>query len=446
MNLIKQPLGFCLLLIVFLQNSLVVSVSAQTVSKTSRDKSSAVEERIKRVENNLLPPVRIKGDPQGRMNIAERMKHYKVLGVSIAVINDGKIEWARGYGVREVGTNQPVTPETLFQAASISKPIAAAGALQMVEDEKVILDEDVNNKLISWKVPENEFTKTEKVTLRRLLSHGAGLVMTDVSGKPFPRLMNETVFKKLKMKNSTFEAPLPEKLRPQAAAAHNEKGEKLAGGWLVQPEAAAAGLWSTPTDLARFAIELQTAYRGKSEKILSPETVKQMMTRQIGKWGLGVQLDGEGKAARFSHAGSNEGYRCIMLAYLETGQGAVVMTNSDNAVPLVQEILRSIALEYGWTDYLPPEKEVVAVDPQKFAPYVGEYDSRGRGKWTVFIENGKLIFQPGSTFRFELLPESETKFFVRERPDEVVFVKDAEGRVTEMILYLNGQENRLKKL
>jgi CubicO group peptidase (beta-lactamase class C family) len=267
MNVIKQALGFCLLLIVFLQNSFVVSISAQTISKAKHSESNTLEERIKRVENNLLPPVRIKGDPAGKMNIAERMKHYKVPGVSIAVINNGRMEWAKGYGERAAGTNLPVTPETLFQAGSISKPVAALGALKMVQDGKLSLDEDVNRKLVSWKIPENEFTKEQKVTLRRLLTHSAGtsvwgfpgysadtkslpavpqildgsapantkavrvteapgtrwsysgggftvmqLLMTDVSGKPLPQLMSDTVLKKLGMKNSTYQQPLPQNL------------------------------------------------------------------------------------------------------------------------------------------------------------------------------------------------------------------------------------------
>ncbi|HZN12164.1 MAG TPA: serine hydrolase domain-containing protein, partial [Blastocatellia bacterium] len=128
--------------------------------------------RASRVENGLLPAVLIKGRP-GEMKLADRMRHYKVPGVSVAVIDGGRVEWARGYGLLEAGGAAPVTPETRFQAASISKPVAAMGALALVEQGKLDLDEDVNRKLVSWKVPENELTKEKKVTLRGLLSHGA---------------------------------------------------------------------------------------------------------------------------------------------------------------------------------------------------------------------------------------------------------------------------------
>ncbi len=504
MKFLKLPLKFCLLLIFVMQQGSIVSPVAQSASSDKKSDWNQIQERIKCVENNLLPPVRIKGEPTGRMNIAERMKHYNVPGVSVAVINNGKIEWAKGYGVREAGTNLPVTAETLFQAGSISKPVAAMGALRMVQDGKLDLDEDVNKKLASWKMPENEFTNEQKVTLRRLLSHSAGtsiwgfggypadtkvlpdvpqildgsapantkpvrvietpgtrwsysgggftvmqLLMTDVSGKPFPQLMNDTVLKKLGMKNSTYQQPLPQNLYRQAAVGHKEgTGEKIPFRWFVHPEMAAAGLWTTPSDVARFAIELQQAYAGKSKKVLSPEMVKQMLTKQMGGWGLGITLGGEaGRAFRFSHGGANRGFRNSMVAYTESGQGAVVMTNSTDGAPLGEEILRGIALEYGWDDYLAKEKIIVRLDPQTFAAYPGEYDFAGRAKYTVSIEDGKLKLQGArSANKYDLLAESETQFFLRERPGEIVFVKDAAGRVTEMIITTNGQEIRLKKL
>lgn len=503
MKIMKLLPKFCLLLIFAMQQTSVVSLFAQSTSSDKNSDSNQIQERINRVENNLLPPVQTNGNPNDKMNIAERMKHYNVPGVSIAVINNGKIEWAKGYGVREAGTNLPVTTETLFQAGSISKPMAAMGVLKMVQDGKLVLDEDVNKKLASWKMPENEFTKTEKATLRRLLSHSAGtgvwgfggypadtkilpevpqildgtapantqpvrvvetpgkrmsysgggftvmqLLMTDVSGKSFPQLMDETVFKKLGMKNSTYLQTLPPNFVEQVAVAHGPKGEKPPFRWFVHPEMAAASLWTTASDVARFAIELQQAYAGKSKKVLSSETVKQMLTKQTGGFGLGITLSGEpGKAFRFSHGGANKGYRNNMVAYTETGQGAVVMTNSNNGDAISEEILRAIASEYGWADYLSKEKTIVTLDPEKFAAYPGEYEFPGQGKYIVSVEDGKLKLQGArSPSKFELLAESETQFFLRQRPGEIVFVKDADGRVTEMIIYTNGQEIRLKKL
>lgn len=497
MKALKSLIGFSLLFIFAFEPFVGFAVFAKPISPHSSQNQTEVQERIRRVENGLLYPQQIKGDTSAKMNLAERMKHYKVPGVSIAVINNGKIEWAKGYGVRESGTNFPVTPETLFQAASISKPIAAMAALRLVENGKIDLDENVNKKLTSWKIPENEFTKEEKVTLRRLLSHNAGLsvsgfpgynsaanpmptvlqildgsppantkpvrvirtpgtqwsysgggftvvqqLLIDVTGKSFPGLMRETVLKKLGMKNSTYEQPLPKALYYKVAKAHDEKGEKIAGDWHVYPEMAAAGLWTTPSDIARFAIELQQARAGKSKRVLSPGMVRQTLTKQSGNWGLGITVTGEGKAARFSHGGSNEGYRNTMIAYYEMGQGAVVMTNSESGDGLLQEVVSSIAKEYGWTDYLAPEKTSVKLNPQIFEQYTGKYEEG----ISVIIEEGKLKLQYDGERKAELFAESETKFFVRERPLEIIFVKDASGRVTGMIFRFPGQDIPLKKL
>ena len=329
--------------------------------------------------------------------LAERMRHYKVPSVSIAVIHTFAIDWARGYGMR-------TTPETLFQAASISKPVTAMAALHLVEHGRFGLEEDVNAKLIAWRVPENEFTRQKKVTVGELLSHSAGLnvhgfggyaagepvptlvqvldgrkpansppirvdtvpgavsrysgggyvvlqqLMIDAAGKPFPDLMRMIALDRIGMRHSTFEQPLPKRLWSSAAVAYRADGQPIAGRWHTYPEMAAAGLWTTPSDLALFAIELQKSYAGKSNRVLSAAMTKQMLTQRIARSGLGIGVEGEGAHFRFSHAGGNEGYRCFLIAYA-SGDGAVIMTNSDAGGELIPEILRAIAAEYNWPDY-----------------------------------------------------------------------------------------------
>ena len=293
--------------------------------------AASLAQRIERVENGLLPAAVLKGETPARMKLTVRMQFYKTPAVSIAVINDGRIEWARAYGVLEAGGKEEATPETLFQAASISKPLSALAALHLVEQGKLDLDADVNKRLISWKVPENEFTKDQKVTVRRLLTHSAGLtvsgflgypsdealpslrqilegekpansaairvdvvpgtkfryagggyvvlqqLMVDVTARSFPELMQKTVLEKLGMSHSTFQQPLsPE--HAAAAAGHLPDGKEIKGKWFVYPELAPAGLWTTPTDLARFVIELQQSRLGKSNKVLSTSMTNQMLT------------------------------------------------------------------------------------------------------------------------------------------------------------------------
>jgi CubicO group peptidase (beta-lactamase class C family) len=454
--------------------------------------------RIARVEQGLLPAVVIK-DQAAAMTIADRMKTYKVPGVSVAVINNGKIDWAKGYGVTEAGAAR-VTSETMFQAASISKPVAAMGALVLVEQGKLNLDDEVNANLKSWKVPDNEFTKERKVTLRRLASHSAGLtvhgfrgyaadepvpttvqvldgqkpansapvradilpgsrwrysgggitvmqlLMMDVTGKPFPALMRELVLDRIGMKNSTYEQPLPPARVAQASSGHRTTDELVKGKWHTYPEMAAAGLWTTPSDLAKFAIELQKAKAGNSKKVLSQAMANLMLTKQYERWGFGIGLDGEGKTANFSHGGSNEGFRCQLFAYVETGQGAVVMTNGDQGSPLAFEILRGIAREYGWPDYKPVERVPAKVNPEIFQAYVGEYDARG--KITVTNENGKLfaVVAPMGGQKVELHPLSENEFFMTMENIRVVFNKDEQGLVNGITLHFAGGSFNGKKI
>ncbi len=463
-------------------------------------KPPSVAERIKRVENGLLPPVLIKGQPVTAMNLADRMQFYKTPGLSVAVINNGRIEWARGYGIREKGGSEDVTPETLFQAASISKPVAAMAALRLVQQGRLNLDEDVNQKLVSWKVPGNEFTNEKKVTLRGLLSHSAGMtvhgfagyasdaatptllqvldgekpanskpiradlqpgtkyryagggytvlqrLLLDVTGKPFPVLMQETVLKKIGMKHSTYLQPLPQERWSQAAVGHRSDGEKVKGNWHTYPEMAAAGLWTTPTDLARFAIEIQKSLAGKSNRVLSPEMTKQMLSPQVGGWGLGFGLTGDGPSARFSHGGANEGYRCSLVAFRNSGRGALVMTNSDRGSSLVEEVLRSIAKEYDWVDYLPKEKVLAQVDPKIYGSYAGQYELATNFIVTITAEDGRLMGQATGQPKLELFPESETRFFATAVSVELTFVKDASGQVTHLILRQGGQDRTAKKI
>jgi CubicO group peptidase (beta-lactamase class C family) len=459
---------------------------------------AGVAERIQRVESGLLPAVMIKGETTA-MKLAERMAHYKVPGLSVAVINDGKIEWARGYGVVEKDGGKPVTTETLFLAGSISKPVAALAALRLVEQGKLDLDEDVNRKLKTWKVPENEFTKEKKVTLRGLLSHSAGLTVhgfpgyavdapmptliqilngekpantaairadiapgsryrysgggytvmqqlcMDVTGKSFPELTRELVLVPAGMLQSTYENPLPKPLEASAATAHGRNSDKVQGRWHIYPEMAAAGLWTTPSDLARYAIEVQHSLAGQS-KILSREMARQMVTVQKGSHGLGPALENADKeSARFSHGGVDEGFEAFLTAYCQGGQGAVVMMNSNQAMPLGHELIRSIAREYNWPDYLQPERVLAKVDPAVYQKYAGLYELDDGFKITMTVEEGRLWAQGQGQSRFELLPESETNYF---SSNGIVqrFELGEGGAVTTLVIEQGGQTRRAKKV
>jgi CubicO group peptidase (beta-lactamase class C family) len=453
-----------------------------------------VAARVRRVENGLLPPNVIKGQPLPHMKLADRMKNWNgVPGVSLAVINDYKIEWARGYGVLGEGSTEAVTPETLFQAGSISKPVTAMAVLRLVQQGKLNLDEDVNKKLVSWKVPENEFTRKEKVTVRRLLSHTAGLnptssgdypvgsevptllevlngrkpantepvrvvsvpgsrtlysgsnyfvlqqLLIDVTGKPFPRLMEELVLRPLGMKNSTFEQPLPPSLQSRAAAG-KQGATPVEGRWYVKPEMAAAGLWTTPSDLARFAIEIQKSRRGKSNRVLSREMTDLMLTAQPPTvpgegvvpgevMGLGLELKSEGGLLRFSHGGYTTGYRCQMTAF-EDGKGVVVMTNGSSQA-LLREIIWGVAEEYNWpAGNLPKERILAHLAPGLLEQYAGQYENpptRRPAVSSVTVKDNQLYLDG-----MPLRPESESSFF-GETEATYIFIRDDKGQVSELV-------------
>ena len=373
------------------------------ISSASACDAAGADPRIARTETGLKPAIIFKGRPAPHHSIEQQLQHFKVPGVSVAVVEDCKIAWARGYGKRN--DREFVTPQTLFLAGSVSKPVAAVAALRMVERGQLQLDTNVNDTLRSWKLPENAFTRKRPVTLRLLLSHGAGttvpgfggyprgtaiptirqildgqppansdpvrvdklpgenwrysgggytiaqLLMSDAARTPFPKLMYDLVLNPLGMSSSTYDQKLPRTWAARAAHGRRSDGSPVPGGWHVYPEMAAAGLWTTPADLSRFLIGVIHAWRGDAGGILHNSTAMLMLTRQMGSWGLGPQLDGEGKAFRFSHAGVDEGFLTQVVAFPDTCQGAAIMAHSDWADPLMQELLRSIAEQYRWPAY-----------------------------------------------------------------------------------------------
>jgi len=409
----------------------VLLALASAVLGCSADRGTAgpdaTEAAVARITAGLEPGTVVKGRAPVSFRLAERMEHYHVPGVSIAVVDSGRIVWARGFGVKEVGTADSVTAATLFQAASISKPVAATAMLRLVEDGRLDLDAPVNRYLTSWKVPDNAFTAREPVTLRRIVSHNAGLtvhgfpgyaageplptvpqildgappantpavrvdtlpgaisrysgggvtveqlVMTDVTGEAFPELMKRLVLDPAGMTRSTYEQPLPAQRRGEEAAGYRSDGTPIEGRWHTYPEMAAAGLWTTPTDLLKWAMAITAARDGAPDALLSQETATEMLTPQKDDYGLGPGLGGTGAGFHFGHGGANEGFRCQLIYFPERGQGAAVMTNGDGGGGLAQEILLAVAAEYGWPDYGPREIEAIALDSTALDLFVGEY-------------------------------------------------------------------------
>ena len=473
----------------------LLTMSAAAATLTAQN----VDERVRRVENGLLPPVVIKGQPIQTLKLEDRMRELKIPGVSVAVFENGRIVWTRGWGMADVGEGRRVDADTRFQAASISKPVAAAAALALVSLGQLSLDDDINKHLTSWKLPANEFTHKEKVTLGHLLSHTGGvtvsgfrgyaadesvptlvqvlngvkpansapvrvdipvgsrwryagggysivqLAIEDITKKPFADALRELVLEPLGMSRSTFVQPLPASLRDKAATGYRASGDPIAGRWHTYPEQAAAGLWTTPGDLARFAIAIQQTAAGTApQPIMSRVIAGQMLKARMDDYGLGVGVTGVGPAAQFGHGGSKEGYRCQLVAFKDRATGVAVMTNSDRGGAILQEIIRAVAREYGWPGMAPIERTLGTSDPAVYKDFAGRYEIPSRSPaivMTIEADGGKLYRGTGPS-RSELLPESAAIFFTTDSDMRIEFVRNASGKVTEARVWQGGLERK----
>ncbi|MEM1222675.1 MAG: serine hydrolase domain-containing protein [Verrucomicrobiota bacterium] len=326
--------------------------------------------------------------------LESKMQRYRVPSISFAVIRDGSIEWAKGYGVLQKGSDEPVDTETMFSVGSVSKVGASVICLRMVQEGSLDLDVDVNEYLDSWQLPDNEFTTAESVSLRRITSHTAGLtvhgfadyepdealptttqiltgakpakndpvevdipvgsryrysgggttilqlIVEDITGAPFYQAATEQLFAPLGMHRSSYENPLPASFE-NVAKAHNRWGRPVAlpRGYEAMPEAAASGLWTTPTDLATMMVALMQAYHADDSNFLSPQLVQEQMTPvPPSEFGIGPKISKEGNYTAFSHSGANDSYRALIVGYLENQSGFIILTNGTRGKGLIDQL------------------------------------------------------------------------------------------------------------
>jgi CubicO group peptidase (beta-lactamase class C family) len=391
---------------------------------------------------------------------------FGVPGMSWALIDDGGIAHAGALGVQVASGSRPVTNTMRFQACSISKPVAALAMLRLVDRGLLDLDADINDTLTSWRLPRNSEWQPV-VTLRQLVSHSAGLttsgfpgykrsaklpsaveiltgvhpantfgvrvdtipgaqfrysgggtlamqqLLEDATHTPFPTLLQELVLDPLGMTDSDYTQPPPESVHDLLASGHDEFGTPVEGGWHVYPEMATAGLWTTPTDLCRFALAVQTAYAGGRGALLSQPLAREMLTPQVKSSdriggltavGLGPFIAEDGAVSRFGHSGGNEGFRCHLLAYRERGIGAAVMTNSDAGGWLLQHAYAAIAEAYAWPGGLGDVVEPNLPDAAMLAACAGTYRLRDGFELTIAPAGHGLQVafagQPPITFAF----------------------------------------------
>ncbi len=442
---------------------------------------ATAEARQAAVATGLERAIQVAGREPERWTIQQRMEVYGVPAVSVAVVHDGRLDWARAWGWADVASKREATPSTLFQAASMSKSVAALGALTMVEDGLLSLDGDVNDALVAWKVPENAFTAARPVTLRALLSHTAGttvhgfpgyaagepvpttvqvlegagntaaivvdtvpgavyrysgggytiaqLLMAERAGRPFAELMRERVLDPLGMEESTYRQPLPAAMREQAATGYRQVGQPVKGLYHTYPEMAAAGLWTTPSDYARYVMGVQAAYAERPGSLVSRDVAVTMLTPVLGDYGLGLGIAGAADSLRFAHGGANEGFRSQFVGYAGSGEGVVVMTNSDTGSPLAQEVILAVARVYGWPGLAPRVVTAVPVDPATLAHYAGTYTVGGT-RLDVTVEGDRLMLAEDGGTPLELVPTGEDAFVYVGGGIALTFERDAAGAVT----------------
>lgn len=452
------------------------------LTTTQAPTPQAIEAEIHAVETSLLPVVTVAGDPHPTRSLTEEMRRRHIPAVSIAVIQNGTLRWAHAWGTLNPEGGAPATSDSLFQAASISKSLASMAALHLVQQGTLSLDTPVQTELKNWTLPQNSFSAQQPVTLRELLSHTAGTnvhgfpgyattdsvptlqqvldgvkpanteairvtstpgqafsysgggftivqqMMIDATGLPFPQIMQSLVLGPVGMRHSTYQQPLPPARLAEVALPADEQGKPIAGGPHTYPEMAAAGLWTTPSDLALWIIEMQRSLKGQANHVLSPEMTRVMLTPVKGDYGLGVGVARQNGQPSFAHSGGNAGYRTFYIGY-ENGAGAVIMTSSDSGGPLYPDILRSISHVYNWATWKSTPRTAITLAPSALTAYTGKFMAQTLGRIEIVLDSGRLQASLSYYGSSPLFPSAPNTFFATDTEAELHFDSPDSGKL-----------------
>lgn len=486
-----NALSFILTTLLFFQTSTCSKLFAQSEIPISKE----LEDKIKRVENSLVPWVKNQDDI--KYAIEDRMARYNINGLSIVVIKNYKIEWAKGYGWANADKRQPVTPRTIFQTGSISKSLNGVGVLKLVQDKKLDLNVDINNYLVSWKFPYDSLSNNKKITTANLLSHTAGLsvhgfygykkgdkipsiynilngekpanseavrsiyepgkiaeysgggitisqlIVTDITKKKYEDYMWSEVLKPMGMTQSSFSQFPTESKKGLLASGYLLDGkERVEGNYNIYPEQAAAGLWSNPTDLGKYVIETQLSLIGKSNKVLSQEITKLRLTPYIdSESAMGVFIIQKGKEKYFTHSGGTTGFIADYIGSFENGNGIVVMTNSGNS-GIAKEIFNSVSIVYDWKDfYSPAIKKTISLPDTVMQKYIGEYIWYGKPVSIVKEQNELWLNAP---VKSKLYFTTDHDFYINEKEMDYKFTADSNGLINGFVDTNNTKVEKIK--
>ena len=386
------------------------------------------------LRTGLAERIRIEGQEVDFQSLAQRQALYNVPGVSVAYMKNGQLAWTLEHGVKDVASGLVVDEDTVFQAGSISKPAFATVLMKYRQDNPLDLDADVNNLLTSWQLPEHEWTGQEVVSLRRLLSHTAGttvhgfpgyaagepvptlqqvldgvepantsavvvdlrpgtqmrysgggttlaqLTLQDIANESLPTMAQRLLFKPLGMSRSGFEQPISPKLSNNMASPYNDDGSPVEGGAHTYATLAAAGMWSTPSDMLKMASGVRSAYLGLETDWITKATAQEILTNntpsnKAPNVGIGffINMDEDGEIVGFGHGGADKGFMSQLYIELDTGNGYAIMTNGDNGSQLISELEVRLkeALDVGYSQA--EVKPLVPISQTQLSKYIGIY-------------------------------------------------------------------------
>jgi CubicO group peptidase (beta-lactamase class C family) len=449
--------------LIFFSFLLLGQVALAQVTKISKVENNLTETRDLIFEDSVIP----------KYNIVDRMKFYKIPSVSVAVINNGKIEWIKTYGYADIDTKRLANATTLYQVASITKSVNALGIMKLVQEGKLSLTTDIRNYLKTWTFPDNEFSKGKLITLKNLLSHTAGLsvhgfigysvddslptinqilngerpannepvkpiypinehfeysgggyavirkILDDNISTNYDSLMTALVLKPLKMTNSTFSQPLSTKYKNYASGTNKEM-QTLKGNYYIYPEQSAGGLWSTATDIAKFVLSVQNDLKGSLNSLINKQLTQEMLTPVLNNYALGFGIVEKGGEKYFWHEGESYGYNSMYYGSFTTGKGVVILTNAypNNGQPFIPELLNSVATVYDWKDFHKPiKKKLVFVSDSLLAKYAGQYYSENPKIKISIKQNGNHLELTARQTEKMYATKPDT-FFLASSPDE----------------------------
>ncbi|PLX00401.1 MAG: hypothetical protein C0593_01040 [Marinilabiliales bacterium] len=465
----------------------IALLSASIVFSTSCESPQTEKNPETEIINSLMPES-YTGDVVPEYNLMERMEYWDVPAVSFAVIDNMEIIYSGAFGVKKIGDTIPINSSTLFQAASVSKPVTATGAMTFIEQGLLNPESDINNYTGEWQLSYDKFEGP--VTMHQLLSHSGGLnvggftgywsednlpeltdilngtppanspgvkivhepgkkfmysgggyqviqqIMQNTSGMSFYDVMKEKVFNPAGMKNSYY-APLDSAQKLNAVYGHTEAGAIPEYG-PIHIESAAGGLWTTPGDLGLMLIDMMRAYQGQKSKILNTESIHKMMTPGFWNFGYGYRVQGEGKDLRFSHGGATIGWHSNFIAFPERGQAVVVMTNGTNGWVLWPEIERAVAKYLNWPILKPKHIAAVELSEKQYNEYQGLYDMHGV-KASISESNNLFTFK-GAGLEWHFIPVAPDTLELLDLEGQIIFKRDKNDNISGINLWVGEPE------